>query len=826
MASSITLKSNTHNSRYFELKCTQEKNSSAENSSKIKWTLSAIGDSTWYSTGPTKVIIDGNTVYSKDRVAWSAGTFPVAQGSTSGEITIKHDNDGAKKIKVAFSTAIYTSTVTEYSDTWTLDSIPRYGTSVQSLNDKTETTIKMNWSSDSTVDYLQYSKDNGANWTGVNVTDGKSGTYTISGLKANTEYKIKTRVRRKDSQLTTDSSALSVTTYDYPYCTDSPNFIIGNELTLKFYNPLKRAFKFYIIGNGTQIDVEYNCSTTSYTGVNSTTSSVPYLYATIPNAKSGKYKVKVVYGDSTKTRDNGNTYTIKESECYPKFTAFTYKDANDTVSALTGNDKVLVSGLSKLAVEISATNKMVAVNGANPKNYVASIDTTSLSFNYSTSTINKEIGVVHPIGTPNNGIYVKRLNVTAYDTRSLSKVAYKDITIYDYSKPKINVSVKRHNNFEAQTTLKVSGEYSRLTIDGVDKNTIQSIKYRYRETDGTWTDPIPLTATLSSGKFTCNDVVLTLDNTKSFEFEVSVTDKLSTSTEPATVDIGQAIFFISTNKKTAFINGEEVASTDNVRQTKYYSQLAPNTDLDRVTDYGTYRSVKKADTDTMSNVPSGISGGFTLHVVTWTSTPTDTTYIRQELIYSRFTYVRASNDEGATWSPWNATAYIEDIYPVGSVYCNSTNTNPASKLGGVWELKDKSFRSFATEDSEIFTPASNVSIYSAYLSYSGATVRVRLMITINSTMNDTGMALGKFNWDKVGFTNLPMGFESLVAYSDAGNGGIVYNIAYTGAVNQIDVFDVATIESGKVFALDVTFTVTQNGMDNDFCDKFYWERIK
>lgn len=813
MALSGSVSTNKYDARYYELSWTATQ-SIAKNTSTVEWTLKAKGDAgAWYAERTLKVVLAGQTVLSKtDRVERYDGVV------ATGSVTLTHDTTGNKSFDVSVDVAIYGTSVNATADeTFTLDQIPRYGTSVQSLNAKTETTIKMNWSSDNTVDYLWYSKDNGSNWTGVNVTDGKSGTYTISGLSPNTAYKIKTRIRRKDSQLTTDSSALSVTTYDYPYCTDSPNFILGDELTLKFYNPLKRAFKFYIIGNGTQIDVEYNCSTDTYKGVNSTASSVPYLYATIPNAKSGKYKVKVVYGDSTKTRDNGNTYTIKESVCYPTFTAFTYKDANTTVTNVTGNNQVLVKGLSKLAVEISTANKMVAVNSATPKKYVATIDTLNVPFDYSANAISKEIGVVNTTGT-------KRLNVTAYDSRNLPKTAYKDITIYDYAKPVINASVKRLNNFEAQTTLEVSGSYSRLTIGGVDKNTLKSVQYRYREVDGTWSGYISLTTTLSSGKFTCNNVVLTLDNTKEFEFEIKVTDNLSNNTASVNVDIGQAIFFVSSNKKTAYLNGVEVTTRDNVRQTKYYTQLAGNTDLNKITGYGTYRSIKQADTDTMANVPAGINGGFTLHVLTWTSNPTDTTYIRQELIYSRWTYIRASNNGGTTWSAWNTTAYLEDLYPVGSVYCNSTNTNPASKFGGTWSLIDKGFKSIHTTVTGGFTPATNITAGETYVNRGGNTLRIRQALVINTALTDTTCELGSFVWNAFGISNIPMSINDAITYRDGANGGIVWSLYSSGKVEQIDIIDATSITSGNTFFLDFTFVVDSSRMLDSVCDKFYWKR--
>lgn len=540
--------------RYMRLTCEQVSNGSIENSSTIKWTLKVAGgeDDIYYSTGPTKVVINGTTVYSKDRVSWNTLKFPAGKGSASGEIVVPHKTDGTKTITVKFSTAIYTSTINEYSESWELDSIPRYGSIAIDFNSKTETSIKMNWSSDSTVDYLWYSKDNGSSWTGVNVTDGKSGTFTISGLSPLTIYPIKARIRRKDSQLTTDSGVFSVQTYDYPYCTSSPNFVIGDAVTLGFYNPLKRTFKFYIIGNGAEIDVEYNCSSSIYENINDHTTIISKLYATLPNKTSSRYQVKVVYENSVKTNDGG-TYRINESECAPTFSTFTYKDTNATTVAVTGNDQVLVKGLSTLSVTIPAANKMVAKNSATPGAYSVSIDTLSATIPYSIHDATKSIGIVTSAGS-------KRLSVRAVDSRILSTEAHKDITVYDYAKPTITASAVRLNNFENQTTIKVNGTYSRLTIGGADKNAVQSVEYRYRESGGTWGEWKPLTAAISDGKYVCDDLVINLDNALAFDLEFKAKDKLGETIASASVDVGQAIFFISSNKKTCYLNGDEVAT--------------------------------------------------------------------------------------------------------------------------------------------------------------------------------------------------------------------------------------------------------------------------
>lgn len=260
---------------------------------------------------------------------------------------------------------------------------------------------------------------------------------------------------------------------------------------------------------------------------------------------SGNTELSASHLDRTMTIVNGT----------PSFTNFTYKDTNTKVVGVTGNNQVLVKGLSNLQAVISPANKMVAKKQATAKNYVSTIDTANISSNYTTGNLTINIGAIKSIGT-------QRLNVRAYDSRNNSTLVYKDITVYDYDKPVINASVTRLNNFENQTTLKVAGSYSKLEINNQNKNIVKTLQYRYRETNGTWSSWKTLTSTINDGKFTCNDVILSLDNTKSFDFEIQAIDNLETTTLSLTLDIGQAIFFISSNKKACYINGQEILTYD------------------------------------------------------------------------------------------------------------------------------------------------------------------------------------------------------------------------------------------------------------------------
>jgi hypothetical protein len=816
----LTLKSKAYDGRYLQLDVKSTSNGSAKNSSTVAWTLKTVGGDSNYSTGPTKVIINGTTVYTKSRVAWDDDVFPAASGSTSGSVVVPHRADGTKSIAVRFSTAIYTSAESEYSGTLTLDPIPRYGTVSHSLNSKTETSIKMNWSSDSTVDYIWYSKDDGSNWTGVNVTDGKSGTYTISGLSANTTYKIKTRIRRKDSQLTTDSSALSVTTYNYPYCISAPNFVIGNEVTLKFYNPLNRTFDFTVTGNGSEIYTWTDKSGTSYKGLDGEPASTNF-YNSIPNAKKARYKVTVKYGTSQKTHEGGY-YSINEKACTPTFSTFTYKDSQTTTANITGNNQVLVKGLSQLTVDIAAANKMVAKNGATPSRYVISIDTLSRSVSYTANAISQSVGVVSSAG-------VKRLSVRAYDSRGLSVLAYKDITVVDYAKPVINGTLKRLNNFENETTLSISGTYSRVVVGSADKNTVQSVQYRYREKGGTWPSSYTTaTHTASSGKITCPSIKLDLDNSKAYEFEIKVNDKLGTNTATATVPVGQPIFRICTSTGKVYNNDKFLTTYDDVPTLKTYINIADNTDLNTIRTIGTYKSTSQAHTDTMANVPSSITGGFRMVVSNWTGGEGYTTLLRQDIYFCDRRYVRFTNNSGV-WLAWKQVALLENIYPVGSVYISSTNTNPATTLGvGSWTLIDKGFASSTDSGNTFFTAAENCVNEGTHVIRGGNTIRIRQAIKTELAMEDaTHLLLGYLDWDAIGIKELNSGLFGAMAYSDGANGGIVCNITYdTGAITQVDTFDLATVPSDKTFYLDFTVVSTYTLMIDSFCNKFYWKRTR
>lgn len=606
----------------------------------------------------SKVKLYGILNVTNNYISWSSGTATVhtetggigtyyTKGSHTlieREFNFGHDSNGNFNNYIGAS--LNTSFVSgNCGGTLNLPQIPRYATCNQTLNSKTETTITINWSSDKTIDYLWYSVDNGVNWNAVGSVNSTSGSYTISDLTPKTTYNVKTRVRRKDSQLTTNSTTLSIitedapsiflklkeetsivvrwvsnhiidklmysidngstwiqqstitgtteicrisgltpnttyniklrlrrkdtqtncdtptlveTTYDYPHIESigTKDLIIGNQQDIFIYNPLHRDIVLTMYQDEetrTEL-VNYNTNAT-----NTTILPIDVLYESIPNSQSAKCVYGITYNNIEKIIDNDYTYRIKGTEV-PTFTDFEYKDSNSTVTSVTGDNQILVKNLSNLQVVINSSNKMIPQKYAIPNSYTAVIDSLIGNVAYNDNNVTINVGKI--ISTTNN-----RLSVSAFDSRNLSTTVYKDVIVYNYEKPIINGTISRLNNFENETTLKISGSYTKLNIDNEDKNSILKVQYRYKDNDSEWTDWVDVSTTSSNGEFTCTDVILSMDNSKSFDFEIQAIDKFNEKdVKVLHIDIGKSIFFISTNQKSCYINGQEIIMYDNITE--------------------------------------------------------------------------------------------------------------------------------------------------------------------------------------------------------------------------------------------------------------------
>ena len=462
----------------------------------------------------------------------NGGAFTLAPGNTitllNKSFTVAHNNDGTKSVKISANVGgnvMYGNG----SATVTLDNIPRYATVDQNLTAKTETNATIKWTSDSTVDYIWYSTNNGSSWAGINVADGTNGSYTISGLSPNTTYQVKTRVRRKDSQLTTDSTALAVTTYNYPYANSTPNFAIGSKLTIGLYNPLGRSVTVNIIGaDNSQISND----TTTGTSISGYAGSVVVnnLYASIPNAQSGTYKVRVTFGTQISTKTGGK-YTVNPSVCSPSIRTVAYADTNQTTLRLTGNDQNIIRNHSTVKY---TTTGLTAQKNATVRACTVTINGETLPMSISGNAATVLGGVID-----SGQDIVATFTIT--DSRGLTGTKTVTISMIDWYPPTAIITLQRQDNFYTETNAKVDANYS--SINGNNKITIV-----YQATSDA--------GTTVTGSLTDNVTsVIDLDNSYGWTVVFTLTDSLGgTTSYTLYVSRGMPIIYFDRLKSSVGIN--------------------------------------------------------------------------------------------------------------------------------------------------------------------------------------------------------------------------------------------------------------------------------
>lgn len=318
------------------------------------------------------------------------------------------------------------------------------------------------------------------------------------------------------------------------------------------------------VNNGNRVDIKLELPTlgvdpwkrwNNKQGVSSfsptfTQTEINDLLSRMPNTNTLTLRftvVTVINGVDTFFSYLDKTFTVVNGN--PQFANYAFADTNATTTAITGNDQVMISGKSALAVTISAANKATAKKSATMAKYTFQVAGLNAEQAYTTSDITKALGspTVAPTELPSG---TRDLVVTAIDSRGYSTAVTKRVTIVPYKAPTISASATRLNGFESETTIKIAGTFSRIEVGGTAKNTVDAnsgVQYRYKaQSTTTWGSWTSKTATIdaANGKVTVADFKLNLDNQNAYDFEVKITDRLQTETEAFTVAVGQPAFYI------------------------------------------------------------------------------------------------------------------------------------------------------------------------------------------------------------------------------------------------------------------------------------------
>lgn len=371
MATFTLYSAKSYEGRKLRLYCTSSTNI-ANNTSTIKWTLYSEGGSTsYYSTGPTTVTINGEQVYYKGRVSHSSKTFPAAKGSVSGSLTVTHNSDGKKSISVSLSTAIYTASVTTNSGTWTLDNIPRYATitSAPNFTDIQNPTI-------------QYNNQAGTNATSLQTCIASSDGNTIYASyrdisKAGTSYTFNLTDAERNAlrQASANSKTLSVRFY-------VKTVISGNT----FYQ--NKTVTFTVVDANPIFSVNYldtNSTTTAITGNNqqiiqnkstlqiNLTNATALKYATLTNVSvnvNGNVITQNFTSGSSSLTLNIGTLDVSQNLQIP----ITVTDSRDNSTTINLTIQVLSWSLPSAIITLQRLNNYYSETNLNVDANYSSLD--------------------------------------------------------------------------------------------------------------------------------------------------------------------------------------------------------------------------------------------------------------------------------------------------------------------------------------------------------------------------------------------------------------------------------------------------------------------
>ena len=469
----------------------------------------------------------------------------------SGWVTVSNKTDGSTPFYFTVVDKNNSSWCNYSSGTYYLTVDPAYFTSTPTfrLTSRTETTATFSWSTPQTCSNVQY-KINDGSWVDV-VEDANStsGSFTVSGLSANTYYTIYSDFKRRDSGLWAQTKpSQGVSTYAYPYLTSVPKFTVGDALTIGIYNPLGRSCTVYIIGDdGTEM-LGGTFTDTSIYPFNSDSWKNDW-YKSLPKKKQGTYKARLVCS-------TGNVDQISSAVEY-------YLNASDSEFNPTFPADNIINIANTLHTDISGANKFIknhnkltgTIKPMVGKRFadittgyynISASGLTTVKKNYSSSNIAFELG----------NMSSDTFNVTAVDGRGFTTTRSKTIDLVDYNNPGVTTSkITRQNGIGTKAVLAFTGVYTNWT--GLLKtNSIQSIRYKIGSS-GTWKSlPSNATLTSSNGVWTLNAILDdTFATTSQYDLYLEIKDLLETvMVGPYTISTADAFIWKDLANKRMGIN--------------------------------------------------------------------------------------------------------------------------------------------------------------------------------------------------------------------------------------------------------------------------------
>jgi len=221
--------------------------------------------------------------------------------------------------------------------------------------------------------------------------------------------------------------------------------------------------------------------------------------------------------------------TMSMSDATPILGEVSYKDANTSTVAVTGDDQVIIQRQSDLQVSFGAATGQKGATIAEYSATFAGVTKTVSSagtFDFGKVDVSSDMPLV--------------FSVT--DSRGLKTSTILNVKVQSWWEPTSTVTLARKNNFEPETHVTATAWYA--SLGGKNDVTI-SAKYRKAGSSDAWS-----TVVLANGV----ETTVTCERDYAYEWQAVTADKLGSTTQNLTLGRGIPTFFIDTKKSSVGVN--------------------------------------------------------------------------------------------------------------------------------------------------------------------------------------------------------------------------------------------------------------------------------
>lgn len=352
----------------------------------------------------------------------------------TGSKVVGHNADGSKSIGFSASASLNIT----WSGSWIgtisgsgsmgLTKIPRYFSSCSAwVSSRTETQVTVSWKTAETCNGVSAVYDGVEHWIGD--PNGTSGSITLN-MNPDTSKNIYFRLRRKDSNLVSNTNQVSASTYAYPYVQSGTDFVIGDALRFNVYNPLNRSYVLNVYASNGNVIGSYNGNGTVLNGFNDT-NSVDIMYRNCAN-RSDTYHVTINYEGHVSTYDKGNTYSADKAT--PVIGNVVISDTK-TFAGIHKQATELIQGRSAIRATVASVS---AQKYAKLRKITVSYDGTEKSKSWTDDTAS-DSNITFDFTTSNSS----ELTVTVEDSRGLKTTRKIQLSFLQFAMPSLTLTAER-----------------------------------------------------------------------------------------------------------------------------------------------------------------------------------------------------------------------------------------------------------------------------------------------------------------------------------------------------------------------------------------------